>query len=215
MAQALTVPAGIDAQTAQILTQLAGTKFVMAAAGAAAGVKATVTVKDAAAVDTLKIDARLPGQHGNGYHLVITRHALAVGPGAARFDLLVYAADNVTLLESWKNLSMVDTHARYCETIINAGSDRIRVTDLDSVTADQRPANKTIGQANLTTGAGEYAVTGVSRGDSIVAAYNVTDAALVPLAEIEISDTDKCVTAVGGTSTAAKKLLLVVIPKAA
>jgi hypothetical protein len=198
------------------ITQLQGLKQLRAAAGAAAGVKATITLADGAGtpLSTLQVDARLPGQHGNAYHLVITRTTGPADAAGLFFDLLVYAANNTTLLEEWRSLSMLDTSPNYCETRINGKSDRIVVTDLDSATADQRPSNKTVGNANLAGGAGEFTVTGLVRGQVIMAALNVTDATLpaIPDGDIVAVDTDKAAVIVGGGTTASKALLLFVMP---
>lgn len=220
MAEAITVVGAMDANVAYILKRLVGVKMLTAAAGAAEGVLATLTLKDGDDEDTIRVDARLPGETGNNYHLQVIHKTYTVGPGKDRFTLRVYLYDDATLLEEFSNLSMDDSvdangdrvNPRYCVDYVNARSDLIRLTNLTSATADPRPANILPVAAPMASGAGEFTVTGLRRGDAIAVAWNVTDAAPVPLAEIEAVNDDLAVMAVGATSTAAKALWLLVFP---
>lgn len=113
------------------------------------GVVATFNIVDSVAVITLQVDGKYVGTWGNDVQIKISDATNGV---AADFNLDVIE-DGITR-EIFANLSMVDTNARFVETIINAidgtGSDFIVVTDLDSVTAPpgDRPANITVSLAS-------------------------------------------------------------------
>lgn len=113
---------------------------------------ATVTLVDRANVplDTLEVTAKSDGTWGNALRVEI---AAPTNGATAEFNLLVKHSSGL-VLETWANLSMVDAHERYVETVINAevgGSQYIVVEDLDSATAspNDRPA---VGTSSLTGG---------------------------------------------------------------
>ena len=116
-------------------------------------VAATVTLDDRAdpAVDTLKVTAKSDGVWGNSLRVDITAATNGV---ATQFNLIVKRSSGL-VLESWVNLSMVDTHERYVENIINAevgGSQYIVVTDLDSASVAPDDMPLVIANAALTSG---------------------------------------------------------------
>jgi hypothetical protein len=277
------------------------TIVVASGGGITAGVKGTVTLQDAGPVDSLQVDARLAGNHGNNIRVKTKRRTATNGD--AVFDLTViyphpdlrafdwratfvaaavnpttdivtvpqhgrktgdivqvrnsggglpgglsantpywviqlsvdtfafassesnaFAGTKVNLttagtgtqtvsacwIERFEAVSMVDAHKRYVETIVNAapsagGSELIAVTDLDSVTADQRPSDQ--GPTALSTGANEVTATGVTRGDHIESAINITDGTAVTSVWATKADT----VVFGATIAASKNILLTVL----
>jgi phage tail sheath protein FI len=116
-------------------------------------VTATVNLMDRAGTPlaTLRADAKNAGAWGNNLRVAVTDGT------TGRFNLLVYYGGTTApfLVESFTDLSMIDTDPRYVETIVNsatAGSAYITVTDLDSATA--APGDTPAVQAGtaLTTG---------------------------------------------------------------
>ena len=105
---------------------------------------ATHLGRSGAAVNTLKFEGKTDGTYGNALSCVVEA---ATSGDANRFNVRVVRS-GVTL-ETWSNLSMDDTDANYCETVINAeetGSDLIKVTDQDAgggSALTDRPANGT------------------------------------------------------------------------
>jgi hypothetical protein len=124
----------------------------------ASAVKATVDLSTAvggtySAQVTLTVTAKYYGTRGNSFTIKIQD---ASNGEAARFDLLIY--EGVELLEWHRNLSMLNTDARYVETVINTSDEAsrfIEVTDAElggagGLAADERPENTT--GTLLTTG---------------------------------------------------------------
>lgn len=105
---------------------------------------ATHSGSSGAAADTLRVDGKTDGTYANSLQIKI---ADATSGEAERFDLQVI--DDGLIVETFPNLSMVDTDSRFAESVINSttggGSNLVAVTDLDSVAASQRPANGTFG----------------------------------------------------------------------
>ena len=110
-----------------------------------ASAPATVTLQTAAigttTYDTLRVDGKT---HGTYAHTIKIRIEAATDGVADHFNLKV--ENSGVVVETWANLSMDDSDARYAETIINddsTGSDYITVTDLDAgvSAANQRPAS--------------------------------------------------------------------------
>jgi hypothetical protein len=117
----------------------------------ATATKATITFQTASGgtypdTNTLGIEAKYYGTRGNS--LLLKIQAASNGE-AARFDLLVYEA--AELLEWHRNLSMLDSDARFVETVLNTSSEAseyVVVTDEDAgdpagTALDQRPENNT------------------------------------------------------------------------
>lgn len=107
-------------------------------------VAASVTLDTSGSLDTLKVDAKYDGTYGNSLKVKISA---ATNGDSAYFNLDVLDASNL-ILETWPNLSMLDTDPRYAETIINhpdTGSTRIKVTDMDAAVAapGDKPVNGT------------------------------------------------------------------------
>ena len=114
-----------------------------------------------AAVNTLQVDGKTDGAYGNDLSIMVT---VATSGDADEFNLIVL--DDGLVAETFPNLSMVDTAARYAETVINAegtGSNLIAVTDLDASVDSQRPANGT--SSNLS--GGDDGLTGLADTDFI------------------------------------------------
>lgn len=93
------------------------------------------------AVPTLRLSAKYFGGWGDDLDVSVVA---ASNGEAARFDLKIY--ENDLLMETWPNLSMLDTDSRYVETIINhatTGSLLVIATDLDAAPAApaDRPVN--------------------------------------------------------------------------
>lgn len=121
--------------------------------------------------------------------------------------------------ELFSGVSMVDTHRRYVETVVNTtglhgrASDLLRVVDLDSATGDQRPAD--LLPTVLVSGANEVALAGVFRGDEIIDVLDLTvDAtpATLTAADWAVSDDGKVVCDTSGGVAAVKGLLLHIAP---
>jgi hypothetical protein len=198
-----------------VLDQLRNVSFLALASGGGgitATVKSTLNLADASA-DTLQVDARIGGEHGDNIRIKTVR--LTSTAGESVFDLEVYYPDDSTLVETFKAVSMLDTHARYVETVVNSGlrsepaSEWIRVTDLDSATGDDRPSDA--GPTQLASGANEATLTGLVRGDNIAAIYNVTDTAAIAASDFAVANTNKVVSTAGVAGS--KDLLLLVLPK--
>ena len=120
-----------------------------------------------AAVDTLKVDGKTEGVYANDITIRIEDATSGV---ATDFNLIVIE-DGIEL-ETFPNLSMIDTDTRYAEAVANEGSeesDRIALTDLDAVVA-QRPANGTFGPL---TG-GDDGLVGLVDADFVGAAAGAT-----------------------------------------
>lgn len=96
----------------------------------ATAAKSTKTIPDKAAepVNTLKIDALYTGEKGNKISVKIE-----AGSSANLFTMTV-SMEGETTVEVYKDVSMLDTNARYVENVVNSTSIYIRVTDLDSAT---------------------------------------------------------------------------------
>lgn len=105
-----------------------------------AAVVSTVDFVDQAGapIATLTVDASSPGTWGD--NITITTED---GYDDATNEFNLYVLYNGSVVEVFKNLSMTDADANYVETIINAKSAYIVVTDLDSgsVAPTDRPAN--------------------------------------------------------------------------
>ena len=93
-----------------------------------------------AAVNTLQVDGKTDGSYSDDLTIQI---ADATSGDSDEFNLVVL--DDGLIAEEYPNLSMVDTADRYAESIINAESNLIAVTDLDAAVSAQRPANGTTG----------------------------------------------------------------------
>lgn len=92
----------------------------------------TVTIVDRAnptPVDTLKISASSPGDWGEDISVVVEE---GYDDPTNTFDLSVYYKG--VKVEYYKGLSMIDTNATFCETVVNNKSLYIVVEDLDSGT---------------------------------------------------------------------------------
>lgn len=96
-----------------------------------------------AAVDTLTVDAKYDGVYSSGVTVLITA---ATSGLASEFNVSVLSSGVV--VERFPNLTMLDSGARFVESIINAtdgtGSEYIQVTDLGVAPTDasvERPAN--------------------------------------------------------------------------
>lgn len=97
----------------------------------------TITLVDRAGspIATLRVDGKTPGTYVNSLRVKI---AAPTNGDSDKMDLQVLDLNSV-VLESFPNVSMTDTAARYVESIVNAdpslgGSRYISVTDLDSAT---------------------------------------------------------------------------------
>lgn len=96
--------------------------------------------------DTVEIEGKYEGAYANS---ITARIGNATNGEADRFDLSVI--DNGFVVETFQNLSMLDTDANYIETVLDAagtGSNLIRATDQDAVD----PGRPTNGDYPLTTG---------------------------------------------------------------
>jgi hypothetical protein len=109
------------------------------------------TGTDAGAVDTLKVSASSDGDWGDQLSIVISA---PTSGDSDRFKLQVYR--DGTLIETWDNLSMIDTDDRYVELLVNpvfvesvqaSGSLYITTEDLDAAvpSPDDLPAIATHG----------------------------------------------------------------------
>jgi phage tail sheath protein FI len=98
---------------------------------------------DGSAVNTLQVDGKTDGSYANGLQI---RVAVSTSGEADRFNLVVL--EDGLIVETFPNLSMVDTDSRFAESVINEGaeeSDLIVVVDLDATVESQRPADGTFG----------------------------------------------------------------------
>ncbi len=94
-----------------------------------------------APVNTLQVDGKTEGAYANTLAILIEA---ATSGAAEEFNFLVL--DDGLIVETFANLSMVDTSNTYVESIVNdpvTGSNLVEVTDLDAAPASQRPANAT------------------------------------------------------------------------
>jgi uncharacterized protein len=111
--------------------------------GASTADTATVTLVNASSANTLDVDGKYPGTYAHAYTIKVSA---ATSGTASEFNLEVKSG--TVILESFPNLTMDTTAARYAPTIINDpnnGSDRISVTDLalSGSTTTRRPATAT------------------------------------------------------------------------
>ncbi len=199
-----------------VLNQLRGIKLVRVASGAGitARVLGTLTLSDGVS-NTLRVDARLGGQHGN--NIRVTRLRTTAANGNPVFDLTVHYPNDATIVERFLGVSMLNTHARYVVNVVNTGlfgdpaSEYIRVADLASVNAEDRPVNG--GPTVLASGAGEAATSaaGVVRGDAILGIWNHTGGTLIDPVDFNAVGTDLVVSTAGVAAT--QTLLLLVAPK--
>jgi len=95
--------------------------------------------------DTLEVEGKTEGAYANSLSIMITA---ASNGDSDFFNLYVYKGG--VAQESWENLIMTTTHARYVEAIINnttTGSNLIAVTDqlLGYAAADAKPDTGTFG----------------------------------------------------------------------
>lgn len=110
----------------------AGAEVIVTANTTALGIFAgalpiTETGAAAGTSDTLTVTARDEGTHIEDYSIVIEA---PTSGDSTRFNLRVKKGTRT--VETWPNLSMTDADARYVESIVNANSKLIRVTDEDS-----------------------------------------------------------------------------------
>jgi hypothetical protein len=104
---------------------------------------ATHSGDSGAAANTLKVDGKTDGTYANTIKTIIDP---PTSGDSTEFNLLV--EDDGLIVETFPNVSMIDTAPNFVETIINnadSGSKLIAVTDLDSTAADPRPAEGTFG----------------------------------------------------------------------
>jgi hypothetical protein len=103
---------------------------------------ATHTGSTGTAVNTLTVDAKYDGTYSSNVTVLVSSATSGV---AAEFNLAILY--NGVTVERFPNLTMLDSGARFVETIVNAedgGSGYIHVTDLDVNPASavaERPAN--------------------------------------------------------------------------
>ena len=140
-------------------------------------VSATRTLKDTlGTIDTLKITANNPGTWGNS--IAITTQ---VSPGASDyFDLTIYyggvaAANKV---ESFPNLSMVNSDGRYAISVINAQSTWITATDMDSASVGAASNPLPVTAQSLSTGSDGTAPSGANIA-SAVGGFDVINNSLI------------------------------------
>jgi hypothetical protein len=101
------------------------------------------------ATNTLQVDGKTDGAYANAQAIKVQD---PTDSDSTHFTLLVLK--NSVVIETWPNLSMVSTAARYAPNIINdpnVGSAYIKVTDLAAAVSLRRPANGT--SANMSGGA--------------------------------------------------------------
>lgn len=118
--------------------------------GASTAATAYVTLTNASSANTLKIWGKYPGTYAHAYTTNVTA---ATSGDATEFNLEV--KNGTLILETFPNLTMDSTKARYAVTVINdpnTGSTRIFVEDLllAGSVSTKRPANGT--SAALTGG---------------------------------------------------------------
>ena len=144
--------------------------------------------------NTLKVDGKYDGTYANSYRIKISA---ATSGDASEFNLDILDSTGL-VLESWANLTMDATGARYAESLINDpdnGSSRILVTDQDgagSVT-NRRPVNVT---TSAMTG-GADGLTSLADSD-----YSGSAASATGLRALDIVD-DLTLLAVPGVATSA------------
>jgi hypothetical protein len=107
---------------------------------------------DAGAVSTMTVTANYDGDWANE----VTIKVEASSTGIAGHFKLSFIRGGATI-ESWDDLNMDDTSARFCETIVNdadTGSKRFTVADLDAAASwsEQKPA---AGTSTAMTGGGD------------------------------------------------------------
>ena len=91
-----------------------------------------------AASATLVVNGKTDGAYSG-----TLKPQIAAPTSGASDEFNLYVVDDGLIVETWPNVSMDSTHARYVETIINAasgGSSLIAVVDQASTAADPRPA---------------------------------------------------------------------------
>jgi phage tail sheath protein FI len=138
---------------------------------------ATLNLQNATPADTLRIDGKYDGIYANSLKVKVSA---ATSGAASEFNLEVLDSAGVTL-ELYPNVTMDDTLSNYVETVVNAASTRITVTDLDVVTTAllQRPVNAT--SALLTGGSdglgsiADVDYTGDSAGGTGLYAFDLVD----------------------------------------
>jgi phage tail sheath protein FI len=124
-------------------SQLYIVRATVYSSGATTAVKATITLTNGSSANTLRVDGKYPGTYAHPYTIKV---AAATSGDADEFNLQVLSGSVV--LETWPNLTMATTGARYAVTIINDannGSSRIAVADLALAgsTSVRRPQNAT------------------------------------------------------------------------
>jgi len=130
--------------------------FGFTEAEAASGAAASV-------VDCVTVQGKTPGTYA---HLLTVAVQAATSGVSAEFNLVV--SDDGRVVERYPNLSMVSTADRYIETIVNAGSNLIAVTDLELDDAP-RPTNQ-----EITPAAGDDGLTDLADTDFIGSAAGAT-----------------------------------------
>jgi phage tail sheath protein FI len=122
----------------------------------------------AGTVDTLQIDGKYDGTYANDYRIKI---GAATSGEASEFNLDVLDSTGL-VLESWPNLTMDSTEARYVEDVVNEGSTRITATDLEAVgtATTRRPLN---GTSTAMTG-GDDGLVGLADSDYVGSSASAT-----------------------------------------
>lgn len=87
--------------------------------------KASLTLKNASAVDTLTLNANSEGAWGNGVIVQISANA----GDANRFDLTITYPEQPTMNERWNSLTMNANDERYAVVFLNANSKLIEAVD--------------------------------------------------------------------------------------
>ncbi len=104
-----------------------------------------ITISDEVPADMMVVTAANPGVWGDTLRIEID-HAVADSAADRRFNMRVvrHASTDgnspVLLTETFLNLSMDPANARFVETIVNDGSQRVRVAADPAATAAMRPA---------------------------------------------------------------------------
>ena len=134
-----------------------GTCVVQRVAGTG-GNAATLSVYDssgaggtAGSTATLTVTAANPGAWGNGIYIDIVKSS----PTALTFTLVVHYGGSTSsqIVETWPDLSMVSTDARYAPKIVNSGSKYVVVADANDSATGATDVPATVSGAPLTTGA--------------------------------------------------------------
>ncbi len=124
-------------------SQLYIVRAVVFSTGASTAETAAVTLVNGSSANTLDILGKYPGTYAHAYTIKVSA---ATSGTSTEFNLQVLSGSIV--LETWPNLTMDTTAARYAVTIINDannGSTRIFADDLDlsGSVSTRRPANGT------------------------------------------------------------------------